>query len=89
MTETKVPLTLSLPETLKDPRHYKTIELRLASTLISDHKHTTVKQYTKCARCTKKRAKRKEIMKGYGFESTEQYMEWRRIMDIITNRKDL
>ncbi len=85
----KQPLTASLPDFVKDPANYQAIEKKLKMTMLSDHTHTTVKQFVKCARCTTKRAKRDAIMKEYGFESAAQFYEWRRIMDIIINKKNV
>jgi len=82
------PIFKYLPDHVKDVKTYKKIEKSLADAVLSDHQHKSVKEYVKCARCNAKRDRRKALIKEYGFTSVEQYMEWKRVMQIIINEKD-
>lgn len=80
------PIFKDLPERLKDPENFHKIERELFEVLQSDHKHATVKQYVSCAWCNKKRELRQNKMKAMGFQGIEQYLEWRKVMGIISNK---
>lgn len=82
------PIFKDLPEHLKEVETYKKIEKSLIKAVLSDHTHKTVKEYVKCQRCTAKRERKSALIKEYGFTSTEQYLEWKKIMQIIINEKD-
>lgn len=80
------PLFESLTDYLKDPANYEKIENELASMLKTDHKHKTVKEYVTCMWCQKKRELRQNRMRVMGFTSPEQFLEWRKIMQIIIKK---
>ena len=82
------PIFKGFPQTLKDPKNYKKTEAKLLKILKSDHTHKTASSYAKCVECQKRREERKELMKEIGFKSIQQYMEWKKIMAIIINKKD-
>lgn len=82
----KNPIFKGLPERLKDPSVYEKIERELFEAMKTDHKHKTVKQFVTCAWCQKKRELKQNKMKAMGFKSMGQYLEWRRIMQIITSK---
>lgn len=82
------PLFKGLPKTLKDPSNFDTTEEKLATILKSDHVHKTASSYGKCAECQKRRVERQTMMKLLGFKNIMQYMEWKKIMTIIKNKKD-
>lgn len=77
------PLFKGLPASLKDPKRFKKIESELFNMLQSDHKHKTVKGYVTCAWCNKKRELRENRIKALGFKTMGQYLEWRKLMQII------
>ena len=83
------PILKGLPEKLKDPACYEAIEKRLFLSVYSDHKHKSLKPYKQCNMCMLKLQRKRELIKEYGFKSFEQYLEWRKIMDIIYNRKQI
>ena len=62
-------------------------EKQLIEILKSDHKHKTASSYAKCSECQQKREERKQKMKDIGFKSIQQYMEWKKIHEIIRNKK--
>ena len=82
------PIFKGLPESLKDPKIYEETEKKLILILKSDHKHKTASSYTKCKECNAKREERKNLMKKIGFKSIQQYMEWKKIMTIINDKKN-
>lgn len=82
------PIFNGLPDSLKDPKNFKKIENKLRLSLLSDHKHSTMKGYTKCKRCQDKFKKRQILMKEIGFVDIKQYMEWKRIMSIIIQKRN-
>ena len=80
------PIFKDLPERLKDPKNFPKIEIELFKILKTDHKHKTVRAYVTCAWCQNKLKLRQNRMKAIGFASYGQYVEWRKIMQIITNK---
>ena len=78
-----------LPDNLKNPEMFYIVEKELAKILESDHKHKTVKEYVSCAWCNQKRELRQNKVKSYGFQSLAQYLEWKKIMDIIINKRNI
>lgn len=81
------PIFKGLSSDLKDVKNYESVESKLQEILKSDHKHKTALSYSKCEECMSKREKRKQLMKDVGFKSLQQYMEWKKIMNIIINKK--
>lgn len=81
------PIFKGLPTSLKDPKMYAKIEKQLFEVLKGDHNHKTAKAYVRCVDCNSRREERKKIMKDIGFKSLNQYMEWKKIMNIINNKK--
>lgn len=82
------PIFKGLSSKLKDPEKYKEIEDKLQSILKSTHNHKTATSYAKCKECQSKREERKKMMKDIGFKSIQQYMEWRKIMEIISKKEN-
>jgi hypothetical protein len=82
------PLFKGLPVHLKDPANYQKTEDDLKNILKTDHIHKTASSYVKCNECQEKLENKKKLMKKLGFKSFKQYLEWRKIMDIIINKKD-
>lgn len=82
------PLFKGLPERLKDPKIFNKIEKSLIKVVQTKHKHKTVSSYVKCVECQDKHKKRKELLKSLGFSGTQQYMQWRKIMIIIKDKKN-
>lgn len=82
------PIFKDLPESLKDPKCFKRIEKKLNAILNSDHKHKTVTGYVTCAWCSEKRTERYKLMEKIGFTSIGQYMDWKKVMTIISKKKN-
>lgn len=82
------PLFKGLSEELKNPKNFLKTEKKLLAVLKSDHKHKTASSYAKCTECQSKRLERQKLMKEIGFKSIQQYLEWKKIMQIIINKKD-
>ena len=82
------PVLVGLSDELKDPKCFKKIEKKLFDLVKSDHKHKTASAYVKCEECQTKYKKRKRAIRDLGFRDTQQYMEWKKIMTIITNKKN-
>lgn len=81
------PLFKDLPKELKDPKNFEVIEKRLIKILKTPHKHKTAKEYVACPLCNAKRLERQAKMREEGFSSIIQYMQWKKIMTIINNKK--
>lgn len=81
------PIFKGLPDALKNPESFKRIEDSLRLAILSDHQHKSVKEYVECKRCAVKLQRRQDLMKEFGFRSVNQYLEWKKIMDIITKQK--
>lgn len=83
------PIFDGLPDRLKTVEAYHRIEKKLFEIVQTDHKHTSVKEYVTCAWCNEKRQMRTNAIKSEGFLSLEQYLEWKKIMDIISNKRNI
>ncbi len=81
------PIFAGLSDSLKDPKSYKRIEKKLFKMIQTTHKHKTATSYVKCEACQIKRMNRQKMIKDLGFQSIQQYMAYKKIMDIITNKK--
>lgn len=81
------PIFDGLPDRLKSVEMYYKVEKELFNLLQTDHKHKTVKEYVSCMWCQKKRELRQNRIKALGFKNIEQYMQWKKIMDIIISNK--
>lgn len=83
------PIFDNLPKALKDTSCYADIERQVRLATYSDHTHKTLKQFVRCKRCTPKIQARQNILKGFGFAGYAQYLEWRRVMNIIISQQDI
>lgn len=83
------PIFEGLPDSVKSEKAYHRIEAKLQNVLQSDHTHKTVKEYVSCAWCNKKRELRQNMIKSEGFRNVKQYLEWRKIMEIIINKQNI
>ena len=83
------PIFKGLPDGLKDPKVYKKIEKELFDVLDSDHVHKKPAEWMKCDECQGKLQERREILKKLGFKSFAQFLEWRKVMDVLVNHKDI
>ncbi len=83
------PVFAGLPEYLKDPKNYDKTEGIIKKLTETKHKHKTVSSYVKCKDCQAQYEERKKMMKEIGFSGAAQYMAWKKIMDIIINKRDL
>lgn len=83
------PIFDGLPDHVKDPKNYIKIEKKLFKAIKSTHNHEEVVDWAECKRCQKKFIKRRQMMKEYGFTSHQQYLMWKKIMDIIVNKKKI
>lgn len=83
------PVFKGLSDELKDPKNYKRIEKKLFNVMVSDHKHKAIAAFMKCSRCQEKFANKRALIKELGFESTNQYQNWKKIMGIIISKRDL
>lgn len=80
------PLFVGLKESLKDPKCFKKIEEKLV--IKSDHTHKSVKDFVACESCNGQRLARQKNLKKLGFTSFNQYLTWKKIMQILINKKD-
>lgn len=81
------PLSVGMPAYLKDPKNYKKIQKALLETLSGKHTHSEMQSWASCVTCQKKARDLKEMMKGIGFRNFNQYLYWKKTMDIIINKK--
>jgi len=84
---TPSPMFKDLPDFVKDPKNFYTIENKLLKAIRSTCNHEEVVEWHKCKKCQKKVANRQQKMKEYGFTSPQQYFAWKQVMDIIVNKK--
>lgn len=77
------PLTVHLPDWVKDPENYNKIETALLETLICNKGHSDPSEMSKCVRCTQNMAERRELMKRFGFQNVGQYLQWKKTMNVM------
>lgn len=82
------PVFKGLSKKLKDPKCFLKIEEQLNDIIKTDHKHKDVKEFVTCAWCQANREKRQKLMQKLGFKNIVQYLEWKKIMILINNKKD-
>ncbi len=82
------PLVADLPDELKDPKCFKKIEKKLHKIMESDHNHKAMITFQKCKECQARFNEKRHQIKKYGFKSYEQYLFWKRIMDIIVFERE-
>jgi len=82
------PIFEGLPDELKTKEAYKEIESRVKLIMVSDHKHRKIERFMDCPKCKDKMQKRHDYLIGKGFKDYTQYLEWRRVMDIIIKGVD-
>lgn len=82
------PFFKGLPDNVKSLKAYEKIEKELNQIIETDHKHQLIKTYLKCGACQEKFNKRKNRISELGFNDYLQYVEWKKIMNIIKNNKN-
>lgn len=82
------PIFEGLSDEVKDPKNFEAIERKIVNTMLSDHKHATIKQFIKCKRCEVKRQKRARVIKEIGFKDAEQYQTWKKVMGMIISKQN-
>lgn len=83
------PLTKDLPDAVKDPANYETIQRQLLDALASKHSHSEVKDWAACVPCQVKVKEHADLMRKLGFQSPAQYKAWQKTQEIIKNKKDI
>lgn len=87
------PIFENLSEELKNPEIFEEIEKKLANIMLSDHNHlkakSPLKSFLNCKRCFSKMIKKRQEIEKLGFKNYEQYLKYKKIMQIIINKKDL
>ena len=81
------PLFVGMPAYLKDPANFNKIQKALLETLATKHSHGEMTEWNKCLGCQIKFRNHAQLMRKLGFKSGKQYREWKKIMDIIINKK--
>ena len=81
------PLLAGLPDYLKDTANYQKVQKALFDILQSHHSHAEQIDFFKCFHCQIKVTDHKDLMLKFGFKSPAQYLEWKKTMNIIINKK--
>lgn len=83
------PVVANLPEELKDPKCFKRIEKKIFEASKTGHDHKSLITWNKCKHCQQKFLERRALVKKLGFATYEQYLTWKKIMDIIVNKREI
>ena len=83
------PLLASLPPHLKDQANFDKIQRALLETLVCRKTHSDVVKMAECTKCTENMLVRRKLLKELGFQSVAQYMEWRKVHEVIKKRVPL
>lgn len=82
-------LLVGLPQYLKEPKNYLTVQKALLETLSCGKSHADPAEMLNCLKCGENMKKRRELMRKFGFKSPAQYMEWKKTHEEIKNRMPL
>jgi len=87
----KLPVNVldGLPEYLKDPANYTKIRKFLFEILASRCDHSDILEWYACKKCVERIHKHGEAVRKLGFKSPAQYMQWRRVHEIMEKRDPL
>lgn len=80
------PMLARLPDYVKDPKNYLTIEKALLETLSCGKAHSDPIKMSECLQCTDNMKTRRELMRKFGFTSPAIYMAWKQIHQEIKKR---
>ena len=83
------PFLADLPTHLKDPKNYKKIMKAILDTLATKHSHADLFEWSQCKSCSQKMLERRLLLKNLGFRNPRQFLEWRKVMDVIQTRVKL
>lgn len=83
------PIFEGLSDSLKETGQLEDVDRQIRLLMHSDHKHATVKGFTRCKRCMAKVDRRRELLSSIGFSSYPQYLEWKRVLGVMINKQDL
>lgn len=83
------PVVGDLPAELKDPKCYKRIEKKIFEAGNSGHEHKSILVWNRCKHCQQKFLEKRAMVKKLGFKNYQQYLTWRKIMDIIVNQREV
>ena len=83
------PTLEGIPDELKDPARVKEVERAIHDAGVTFHKHRKPSEWMKCEHCQKKLQARKDKLKELGFKDYGQFLMWRKIQDIIINKREL
>jgi hypothetical protein len=78
-----------LPEWLKNPANYSTVQKALLETMVCGKLHSDPSQSLNCQKCTDNMLTRRKLMEKFGFRSPAQYMAWRKTNEEIKSRMPL
>lgn len=78
-----------LPDYVKDPANYMTIQKALLNTLSCGKSHSDPVKMAECKKCTENMLVRRQLLKRFGFKNSAQYMRWRRTHESIKTRYPL
>ena len=83
------PLFADLPEQLKDPANYENVANKILKAGEAGHEHKHIIVWKRCKNCQQKFLERRAMVKKVGFSSYEQFLKWRRVMDIMINKREI
>jgi two-component SAPR family response regulator len=80
------PLTVNLPDYVKDPANYEKIRKALLDCLATKHSHSDAEEWSKCTECMRQVEEHKLMMKKFGFTSPQQYKAWQKTHETIKKK---
>ena len=75
-----------LPDWLKDPQNFEYVEKRLMDKLANPCSHSDPQEWGECTSCQDKVKERKKEMERLGFKTPQQYLKWKKTMEIMRER---
>jgi len=85
----KNPLLANLPDYLKNPANFETVQKQILATILTTCGHSDILEHAACKKCTEKMLARRKLLKKLGFKNAQQYMAWRAVHEEIKRRMPL
>lgn len=83
------PLFADLADNLKDPACYTEVVEQILKAGESGHEHKAMIVWKRCKHCQQKFLERRAKVRELGFQSYQQFLKWKKIMDIIINKREI
>ncbi len=78
-----------LPDWLKKPESYEKVQRAVLDAMASGCSHSDPAAWMDCKKCGAKMVERRLLLKRFGFKSPAQYLQWKKVHEVIKKRYPL